>query len=127
MYLKLNNKEFTLFFNSKDSLGKQTLAYSKTFGSKVNAQDINKAKLSMTVIRILVDAMGIKPKSLLNKSHPYYQENLKGKNFDDNDWLTIIQQNLHLLKAPIAYSKNKAVLCETPTDIFKMVRSNPMA
>jgi len=126
MYLKLNNKEFTLFYDSKNNLGKQTLAYSKTLSQKINKQDLNKTKLSMTVLRILINTMGIKAKSLMNKSHPYYQKNLKGKNFDENDWLTILQQNLHLIKAPIAYTKNKAILCETPTDVFKMLRNNPM-
>lgn len=123
MYLKLKKDELTLFYNSKENNGKMTLAYSTTLKTKVNRQDISSGELSSTVIKNLINSLGIKPKHLLNKAHPYYQENLAGKDFDDWGWLNIIQKNPFLIKAPIAYYNDQAVLCETPTDIFKLKTS----
>jgi hypothetical protein len=37
-----------------------------------------------------------------------------------NGWLDVIMHNPQLLKAPIAIFNGKAVLCQKPTDVFKL-------
>ncbi len=56
----------------------------------------------------------------MNKAHPYYQQNIRGKTFNEQDWINVIMHNPALLKAPIAIRGNKAVLCNSATDIYKL-------
>ncbi len=56
----------------------------------------------------------------MDKSHPYYQKNIRGRAFNDQDWLNVIMHNPSLLRAPIAIRGNKAVLCSSATDIYKL-------
>jgi arsenate reductase len=67
------------------------------------------------------------PKELMNKAHPYYQANIRGKEFTDEDWLNVIKYNPSLLKAPIAIRGDKAVLCTNATDIYKLTKGEPVS
>ena len=93
-YMQTNNREIMLYFDSKSSPHKKTAAY---------ARSMNKH-----------------PKELLNKALPEYQNHIRGREFTMEGWLKILQYNTHLLKAPIAIRGKKAILCESPTDIFKL-------
>ena len=62
------------------------------------------------------------PKDLLNKSHPYYQENIRGKEFDEEGWLNVLRTNPQLIKAPIAMRGKRAVLCINPQDVFRLAK-----
>jgi hypothetical protein len=46
------------------------------------------------------------------RAHPYYQENLRGRDLDSEGWLQVLAHNPGLLKAPIALHGDRAVLCE---------------
>jgi arsenate reductase-like glutaredoxin family protein len=42
------------------------------------------------------------------------------RTFDEKDWLTVIANNPDLIKAPIAVRGRRAILCSSPTDIYKL-------
>jgi arsenate reductase len=71
--------------------------------------------------------LGIHPKELLNKAHPYYREHIKGREFDNESWLKVLQYNPDLIKAPIAIRGKKAILCLNSTDIHRLVESSSSA
>ena len=56
----------------------------------------------------------------MDKSLPYYQANVKGREFEDRDWTNLLMKNLDLLRSPIAVRGDKAIILDNPTDIYKL-------
>ena len=64
-------------------------------------------------------ALGLRPKDILDKSQVYYQENLRGREFQDEDWLNVLINNPSLIRSPIAVRGEQAMMLDNPTDIYK--------
>lgn len=112
MSTTLNPKELTLVYDSTTTEGRKALAYAYSLAPKVNKQDVSEVNLSTTFVRQVLKQLNLRPKDLLNRAHPYYQENLRGRDLDSEGWLQVLAHNPGLLKAPIALHGDKAVLCE---------------
>lgn len=115
-----NPREINLFYNPESSSDKKTVAHAQGVVPFVNSYSYAKSGKSSTTWRMIIESLGVHPKELLNKAHPYYQDNIRGKEFDDEDWLTILSKNPHLMKAPIAVKGKRAMLCLNPTDIYRL-------
>ncbi|MCB0671019.1 MAG: hypothetical protein KDC59_03750 [Saprospiraceae bacterium] len=46
---------------------------------------------------------------------------MKGREFDDESWIKVIKYNPDILKAPIAVRGSKAIVCQNPTDILRLI------
>lgn len=112
MSTTLNTKELTLVYDSTTTEGRKALAYACSLAPKVNKQDVSAVSLSTTFVRQVLKQLKLRPKDLLNRAHPYYQENLRGRDLDSEGWLQVLAHNPGLLKAPIALHGDRAVLCE---------------
>ncbi len=95
-------------------------AYAQTVAKHINEINIEKESITMTGWRSILDKLKLRPKDLLNRAHPDYQNKIAGKTWDDEGWLNILIRNPHLLKAPIAIKREKAVLCISPNDILRL-------
>lgn len=120
MATTLNPKELTLVYDSGTSAGKQALALAYTIAPKVNRQDVNEVSLSSTFMRQVLKQLNVRPKDLLNRAHPYYQQKLRGRDLDMEGWLHVLTHEPALLKAPIALLGGRAVLCEPPSLIYTL-------
>jgi len=118
--MKTHPRELLIYYNSNSSSDKKTLAHAQSTGFKVQSFCLVKSPLSSTNWQTIIKQLGKHPKEILNKAHPYYQSNIRGKDFGEEDWLSVIIHNPDIIKAPIAINGNKAILCETPTDIYKL-------
>ncbi len=112
--------ELTLLYNSQNPRDVKTLAMASTMGIKVNKQDVNSVDVSATLFELAVKSLGCDPKLLVNKSLPHYQNNLRGSEFNARMWFETIKSIPDLLLAPVAFYKDRVVLCTTPTDILKL-------
>ncbi len=117
---KLLDKNLTVIFDSNTYKGKLVLAYAKSIDSVVIEQDINTVNFSSSYLLIIIEKLGVHPKKLINKSHPFYQNTLKNHDFDERDWLHILQHNMSLLKAPIVIKDDHVIMCNTPTEIYQL-------
>jgi arsenate reductase (glutaredoxin) len=117
------NPELTIYYDNDSAKARMTLAYAMSLTTKVNRQEIHNAEISETILRQLLSRLNVSPKEILNKAHSYYKEVIKGRDFTDQEWLCILRKNPTLLKCPIATYRNQTVLCQTPTDIFKLLRA----
>ena len=118
--MQFHPNEIFLLYNPETSQGRQTRAIAKTINTHVNELNVIREKLGPTYWKEVVNMVGVEPKELLDRSHPDYQEKVAGKSLTMNGYLDVIMHYPHLLKAPIAIYNGKAVLCCTPTDIFKV-------
>ncbi|TNE81523.1 MAG: glutaredoxin [Bacteroidetes bacterium] len=117
--MQLVSSDWVLFYNSQDPLGKKTRAYAESSSHKLNTQDLSFANLSSTTLRVILDSLGLSAKDLMNKAHPFYQSQLRGKEYDEEGWLNVLKKNSFLIKYPIVFKKGRVYLCSTPNDIFK--------
>ena len=118
--MKTHDREILLYYNPESSKDRKTVAYAKSVVKHIKTYTHEKAPSTTTSWRMIIDALGLRPKDLLNKAHPDYQAKIRGKDLDDDGWLYVISKNPHLIKAPIAVRGRKAVLCLTPTDILRL-------
>lgn len=64
----------------------------------------------------LVVKLGIKPVELVRTQEDYYKTNLKGKHFNDHEWIQILAENPKLIRRPIVESQYKAVVADPPEE-----------
>jgi len=113
-------REILIFYNSESSSDRKTIAFAQSTGQKIRTMEHAKTNNTTTIWEVLLKSLKMHPKELMNKAHPYYQANIKGKEFDNHGWLNILQNNPDLIKHPIAMKGDKAIMCQTPTDIYKL-------
>lgn len=118
--MHLSSKELTILYNEKNERDRKTLSYAHIITNKINKQELGSVRVSGTMFQVFVNALKKDPKKLINKADPYYQKNIRGKNFSINEWFKMIINHPNLLKAPLAMYDNKAVICHTPTDILRL-------
>ena len=119
--MNTHNREILIYYNASSSPHKKTVAYAKSVVPHVKPYDFAKAPSTDTSWRMIIKALDVHPKDLLNKAHPDYQNHIRGREFDSEGWLKILKYNPELIKAPIAIRGKKAIICTTPTDILKLV------
>lgn len=118
--MKTNPREILIYYNPESSSDRKTIAYARSISPHVKAYSHFDASVTSTGWQGLIMKLNLEPKKLFNKALPEYQDLLKGKEFDEEGWLNVLQRNPHLLKAPIAVKGRNVVLCESPTDIYKL-------
>ena len=118
--MKTNPREILVYYNPESSSDKKTVAFAKTISQHVKTFSFSKNPSTNTSWHMILKYLDMDAKQLLNKAHPDYQKNIRGRDFNGVGWLNILQNNPHLIKAPIAIKGNKAVLCTNPTDIYKL-------
>ena len=123
--MKTHNREILIYYNPNSSSHRQTLAHARSVVPHVRSHPFGKTPSTAASWQTILKTLDCHPKVLLNKAHPYYQEHIRGREFDGESWLKILQYNPDLLKAPIAIRGKRVVLCQSPTDIYKLVEPSP--
>ncbi len=121
--MKTHQREILIYYNPESSNDKKTVAHAQGLVPHVRTYSFEKAPSTGTSWRQIVRSLDMHPKELMNKAHPYYQAEIRGKEFNDEDWLNVIKYNPAILKAPIAIRGQKAVLCTSATDVYKLSRT----
>lgn len=118
--MKTNPREILLYYNSTSSSDRKTLAMAMSVSKHVRSYDHARAPGTTTTWKMILSKLDVHPKSLMNKAHPDYQNNIRGKELNYEGWLQVLMRNPQLIKAPIAIKGNQVQLCETPTDVYKL-------
>jgi len=116
MSVKTHTNEVRVYFDH----GKKVLAMARTVSRHVKEVELSKSPLTSTLMRDLLKKLDLRPKDLLDRSHPYYQENIRGRDFNAEGWLNILIRNPEMIKAPIAVRGDRAVLCENANDLLRL-------
>ena len=120
MAIKLHANETLIYYNPACNRARKLIAYARSTRNKINEVEWPKTSFTTTYWRQLLDMLKLQPKELLDKSLVYYQQNIRGRVFDDEAWLYVLMKNPHLIKGPIVVKGNKAMLCTNPSDFFKL-------
>lgn len=118
--MKLNRDEMLLFLDCTSSSHKKTRAYAHSVSGHVQEYTFREFRFTKSLWRDILEMLSMDPKELLNKADPKYQREIKGKTFDEDGWLNVLINNPCLIKAPIAIMHNRAVLCISPKDVYRL-------
>lgn len=119
--MKTHRREILIYYNADSSSDRKTIAHAKSVTTHLKSYEYKKAPSSSTSWQMILSSLNIHPKDLLNKAHPYYRSHIKGKEFNEEDWISCLQRNPELIKAPIAIRGHRAILCNNPTDIYRLI------
>lgn len=120
MPVQTHVNEVMIYYDHRSSNAKKVLAMARTVSPHVRELEYHKSPLTNTLLRDLLKKLNLRPKDILNRAHPFYQQNIAGKEFNMEGWLNIISHNPDLIKSAIAVKGKKAVLCTNPTDILRL-------
>lgn len=115
-----SSREIIIYYNRESSADRKTVAFAQSTGKTVRSYTHDKAPSTSTGWKTILNNLDMQPKEILNKAHPDYQARIRGREFNNQGWMSVIQNNPHLIKAPIAMKGNRAVLCINPTDIYRL-------
>lgn len=123
--ISTDNNEIKLYYNSENSLGKQTHAYVESSDKKILAIDISKTKVTGTQWSELAKNLGIEIDELISKEHPDFIQNYgEDVNMEEDDWLKVLDKMPIVLTYPIAIIGKKYVMLKGPADFVKYMESD---
>jgi arsenate reductase (glutaredoxin) len=117
--MKTNDREILVLYN-EGMVGRQVIALARSMSPHVRSYTFREMESSQTQWCSLLDSLKLSPKELMDKSSPYYQERIRGRDFDKESWLSILRKSPELIKAPIALRGHRAVMCTIPTEVYKL-------
>ncbi|MEL7020468.1 MAG: ArsC/Spx/MgsR family protein [Bacteroidota bacterium] len=123
--MKTHQREILIYYNPDSSADRRTVAHAKGMVPHIRSYAHHRSPSGGTSWHQIIRSLGMHPKEMLNKAHPDYQKNIRGKEFDEEGWMNILRHNPQMIKYPIAVRGRKAVLCSTPTDVYRLV-DNPV-
>jgi len=125
--MRINKREIMIYCNPESSSDRNTVAHAQSISSHIKTYAYSKSPSTGTSLQMILRSLDVKSKDLLNKAHPYYQKNIRGREFNDEGWLTLLSNNPDLIKAPNAVRGRRAILCKNPTAIYLTAPSAPPA
>lgn len=92
-------------------------------GKKVEFELVDYLKYPMTEdeLKDLLMRLNLKPLEIVRTQEELYKKELKGKNFEDEEWIKIMVENPKLIKRPIVVKNFKAVWAVPPENMDDLV------
>ncbi len=80
--------------------------------------------LSEEDIRDLLNKLKLPAESIVRKGEALYKEEFKGKNFNTDEWISILQKNPKLIERPILYNKKDAIIGRPIENVVLFIKRN---
>lgn len=113
---------FTIYHNPKCAKSRAGLNYIKEKGLEYQVIEYMKDILSHKELKDLLMKLNKGPKEIIRIQEDIYKEKFRGKNFTDEEWITILIDNPKLIQRPIVVSGYKAVVAQPVDEIEKLLR-----
>ncbi len=109
-----------IYHNPKCRKSRAGLDYLKTKGLDFEVIEYLKTGLTKEMLQQILQRLNIKPVELVRTQEDYFKQQLKGKNFSDEEWIQIIIENPKLLKRPVIIHDFKAVWADPAEEADKI-------
>lgn len=113
---------FTIYHNPKCAKSRAGLNYIKEKGLEYQVIEYMKDILSRKELKDLLMKLNKSPKEIIRTQEDVYKEKFRGKNFTDEEWITILIENPKLIQRPIVVTGYKAILAQPADEIEKLLR-----
>ncbi|MEM5564358.1 hypothetical protein WNY78_04555 [Psychroserpens sp. AS72] len=114
-----------IYYSSKSSIGKKTLAYLKASYKDVLDIDINKTNVTGTQWKELAENLDLKISDFVDK-HAFDFTAYKDSNTDlsESDWIKVLKNNPGVLTYPIVILGKDFYHIQNPSEIVKLLEPN---
>ncbi|MES2628038.1 MAG: arsenate reductase (glutaredoxin) [Bacteroidota bacterium] len=109
--------EFTIYHNTRCSKSREALQLLNDQGVDPVIVEYLKEVPTRAEFKKLLAKLNLKPAQVLRTSEPIFKEKYKGKNFTDDEWITIMLETPQLIERPIVVKGNKAIIARPPESI----------
>ncbi|MBC8458589.1 MAG: arsenate reductase (glutaredoxin) [Bacteroidales bacterium] len=99
-----------IYHNPKCRKSRAGLQYLQEKGVEFELVEYLKNPLTEKELEKLLVKLNLKPEEIVRKQEEYYRKNLKGKQFNDHEWIRILVENPKLIMRPIVERDYKAVI-----------------
>jgi arsenate reductase len=114
--------EIKIYHNPKCKKSRAGVEYLSSKGINFQIVDYPKKGVSKEDLREILLKLNVRPMDLIRTNEEIYKKQFKSKNFNDEEWIQIIQENPRLLRRPIIIGKYKAVIGDPVTNIDKIIK-----
>jgi len=99
-----------VYHNPRCKKSRAGLQYVTDKGHEVEIVNYIADGISEAVLEDLLVKLNKKPEEIIRKQEAFYKSDLKGKNFNDKEWVKILIENPKLIQRPIIVKGYKAVI-----------------
>ena len=110
-----------IYHNPRCAKSRAGLKYLEEKGFEIEVKKYMTDGISEKELREILEKTGKKPFELVRTQEKSYREKYQGKEFSDDQWIKIMEENPHLLQRPLVINGNKAVLANPPEEIERIL------
>lgn len=109
-----------IYHNPRCSKSRAGLKYLESKKVEFELFEYMKIPLSEDELKDLLIRLHVKPHEMIRTQEDLYKKELKGKNFEDEEWIKIMVENPKLINRPIVVKNFKAVWAVPPETIDEL-------
>jgi arsenate reductase (glutaredoxin) len=111
----------TIYHNPKCRKSRTGLQYLQEKGLKFSIIEYLKTPFDREQLKNLLMKLNMRPFEIVRTQEDEFKEKLKGKNFTDEEWISILLENPKLIQRPIVANNLKAVLAQPVDEIDRLL------
>ena len=108
---------FTVYHNPRCKKSRAGLSYLQKKTTDISVVDYFKTPFTSDEFKLLLMKLNKKPHEMIRMQEEYFKKELKGRHFNDEEWVKIILENPKLIKRPVIVVGNKAVWADPVEEI----------
>lgn len=113
--------ELVYFHNPRCSKSRAALALLRGRGVEPRIVEYLASPPSKNELAELVRKLGIRPEALVRKGEDIFKSEFRGRDLDDEQWLSAMAQHPILIERPIAVKGERAVLGRPPEKVLELL------
>jgi arsenate reductase-like glutaredoxin family protein len=124
--LTTTKNHLQLIYNSKNSLGKQALAYINSSEKSIYTLDTAKDNLTPTQWSEIASKLELSIAELVDKNQSDFKNEFGSDDIvmDDDQWIKVINKKPYLITKPILVAGDRVFQITTPSDILKYIEAD---
>ena len=111
----------TIYHNPKCRKSRAGLQYLQDKGLEYTVVEYLKTPFTREQLKELLMKLNMKPEEIIRTSEDDFKAKFRGKNFTDEEWITILLENPKLIQRPIVAKNHKAVLAQPADEIDRLL------
>lgn len=115
------NPILKIYHNPRCKKSREGLNYLQTKTSDFTIVEYLKVGLSEEILKEIMLKSNLKANELVRSQEEVFKKELKGRKFNDDEWIKIIIENPNLLQRPIVVGKHKAILAQPANKIDEIL------
>lgn len=108
---------YKIYHNPRCKKSRAGLQYLQEKGHEPEVIEYLKNPIDVAELKDILVRLNKKPDQILRTQEAIYKSDFKGKNFTDDEWLSILIENPKLIQRPIVVKGPKAVIGDPSSEI----------